>query len=62
MMQEGNTRGIYQLEGSVQIGRATIRHESNGISKHNRQGKQQLHKDTCSKRKGTWRIRSGTRA
>ncbi|GFY92909.1 hypothetical protein Acr_08g0013050 [Actinidia rufa] len=39
------TRGLYQLEGRVQTGGATIRHESNGISKKNRQGKQQLHRD-----------------
>ena len=29
------TRGLYQLEGSVQIGGATIRHGSSGTSKKN---------------------------
>ncbi|GFZ05400.1 hypothetical protein Acr_17g0009720 [Actinidia rufa] len=41
---------------------ATIRHGSSGISKENGQGKQSLHRSTQSKRRGTWRIRSGTRA
>ncbi|GFY95526.1 hypothetical protein Acr_10g0009110 [Actinidia rufa] len=56
------TRGLYRLEGSVQIGGATVRHRSSGISEKNGQGKQPLHKGTQSKRKGTWRIRNGTRA
>ncbi|GFZ05353.1 hypothetical protein Acr_17g0009250 [Actinidia rufa] len=33
-----------------------------GISKENGQGKQSLHRSTQSKHRGTWRIRSGTRA
>ncbi|GFZ11250.1 hypothetical protein Acr_22g0006480 [Actinidia rufa] len=56
------TRGLYRLEGSVQTGGATVRHGSNGISMKNGQGKQPLHRGTQSKRRGTWRIRSGTRA
>ncbi|GFS43265.1 hypothetical protein Acr_00g0084450 [Actinidia rufa] len=35
---------------------------SSGISKKSGQGKQPLHRGTQSKRRGTWRIRSGTRA
>ncbi|GFS33425.1 hypothetical protein Acr_00g0028380 [Actinidia rufa] len=63
MLWGKKTRGLYRLEGSVQIGGATtVRHESNGISKENGQGKQPLHRGTQSKRRGTWRIRSGTRA
>ncbi|GFS41899.1 hypothetical protein Acr_00g0076940 [Actinidia rufa] len=56
------TGGLYRLEGNVQTGRATVRHGSSGISKENGQGKQPLHRGTQSKRRGTWRIRSGTRA
>ncbi|GFY86981.1 hypothetical protein Acr_05g0006200 [Actinidia rufa] len=59
---EKKTRGLYRLEGSVQTGGATVRHGSSGISKKNGQGKQPLHRGTQSKRRGTWRIRSGTRA
>ncbi|GFY99053.1 hypothetical protein Acr_13g0004540 [Actinidia rufa] len=54
--------GLYRLEGSVQTGGATVRHGSSGISVKNGQGKQPLHRGTQSKRRGTWRIRSGTRA
>ncbi|GFZ16892.1 hypothetical protein Acr_26g0001620 [Actinidia rufa] len=55
--------GLYRLEGSVQTGRATIRHGSSGISeKENGQGKQSLHSGTQNKHRGTWRIRSGIRA
>ncbi|GFZ10585.1 tetratricopeptide repeat (TPR)-like superfamily protein [Actinidia rufa] len=43
--------GLYRLEGSVQTGGATVRHESSGISKENGQGKQPLHKGTQSKRR-----------
>ncbi|GFY86360.1 hypothetical protein Acr_04g0010980 [Actinidia rufa] len=43
MLCGGKIRGIYRLEGSVQTGRATIRHGSSGASKQNKQGKQQLH-------------------
>ncbi|GFY89824.1 hypothetical protein Acr_07g0000210 [Actinidia rufa] len=46
--------GLYRLEGSVQTGGATI--------KENGQGQQPLHGGTQSKRRGTWRIQSGTRA
>ncbi|GFS35007.1 hypothetical protein Acr_00g0037280 [Actinidia rufa] len=56
------TRGLYRLEENVQTGGATVRHGSNGISKKNGQGKQPLHRGTQSKRRGTWRIQSGTRA
>ncbi|GFZ19386.1 hypothetical protein Acr_28g0000910 [Actinidia rufa] len=69
MLWEKKTRRLYRLEGSVQTGGATVRHESSGISEKNGQGKQPLHKGTQSKRRGTWgihngtwRIRSGTRA
>ncbi|GFZ09248.1 hypothetical protein Acr_20g0010560 [Actinidia rufa] len=62
MLRERKTRGLYQLKESVQTGRATVRHGSNGISKKNRQGKLPLHKGTQNKHKGTWRLRSGTRA
>ncbi|GFZ21644.1 hypothetical protein Acr_29g0008060 [Actinidia rufa] len=54
--------GLYRLEGSVQIGGATVRHGSSGISKENGQGKQLLYRGTQNKHRGTWRIRSGTRA
>ncbi|GFS35477.1 hypothetical protein Acr_00g0040000 [Actinidia rufa] len=33
MLWKKNTRGLYRLEGSVQIGGATVRHGSSGISK-----------------------------
>ncbi|GFZ14263.1 hypothetical protein Acr_24g0004530 [Actinidia rufa] len=46
----------------TETGGATVRHGSNGISKENGQGKQPLHRGTQSKRRGTWRIQSGTRA
>ncbi|GFS34167.1 hypothetical protein Acr_00g0032600 [Actinidia rufa] len=62
MLWEKKTRGLYRLEGNVQTGGATVRHGSNGISKENGQGKQPLHRGTQSKRRGIWRIRSGTRA
>ncbi|GFZ10707.1 hypothetical protein Acr_22g0001050 [Actinidia rufa] len=62
MLWGKKTRGLYRLEGSVQTGGATVRHGSSGISKENGQRKQPLHRDTQSKRRGTWRIRSGTRA
>ncbi|GFZ09972.1 hypothetical protein Acr_21g0005710 [Actinidia rufa] len=55
-------RAIYRLEGNVQTGGATVRHGSSGISEKSGQGKQPLHRGTQSKRRGTWRIRSGTRA
>ncbi|GFS28974.1 hypothetical protein Acr_00g0004830 [Actinidia rufa] len=54
------TKGLYRLEGSVQTGGATVRHESSGISEKNGQGKQLLHRNTQSKRRGTWRIYNGT--
>ncbi|GFS31562.1 hypothetical protein Acr_00g0018110 [Actinidia rufa] len=38
------TRGLYRLDRSVQIGGATVRHGSSGISKKNGQGKQPLHR------------------
>ncbi|GFS39793.1 hypothetical protein Acr_00g0064940 [Actinidia rufa] len=56
------TGGLYRLEGNVQTEGATVRHGSSGISEKNGQGKQPLHRGTQSKRRGTWRIRSGTRA
>ncbi|GFS33528.1 hypothetical protein Acr_00g0029030 [Actinidia rufa] len=62
MLWGKKTRGLYRLEGNVQTGGATVRHGSSGISKENGQGKQPLHRGTQSKRRGTWRIRSGTRA
>ncbi|GFS42175.1 hypothetical protein Acr_00g0078350 [Actinidia rufa] len=43
MLWEKKTRGLYRLEGSVQIGGATVRHGSSGISKENGQRKQPLH-------------------
>ncbi|GFY99659.1 hypothetical protein Acr_13g0010590 [Actinidia rufa] len=55
-------RSVTLTEGNVQTGGATVRHGSSGISKKSGQGKQLLHRDTQSKRRGTWRIRSGTRA
>ncbi|GFS46355.1 concanavalin A-like lectin protein kinase family protein [Actinidia rufa] len=51
MLWRKKTRGLYQLEGSVQTGGATVRHGSSGISKKNGQGKQQLHRGTQSKRR-----------
>ncbi|GFY97925.1 hypothetical protein Acr_12g0004660 [Actinidia rufa] len=62
MLWEKKTGGLYRLEGNVQTGGATVRHGSNGISEKSGQGKQPLHRGTQSKRRGTWRIRSGTRA
>ncbi|GFY95208.1 hypothetical protein Acr_10g0005930 [Actinidia rufa] len=56
------TRGLYRLERNVQTGGTTVRHGSSGISEKSGQGKQPLHRSTQSKRRGTWRIRSGTRA
>ncbi|GFS33530.1 early nodulin-like protein 5 [Actinidia rufa] len=47
MLWGKKTGELYRLEGSVQTGGATVRHGSSG---------------TQSKRRGTWRIRSGTRA
>ncbi|GFY80399.1 hypothetical protein Acr_01g0002080 [Actinidia rufa] len=35
--------GLYRLKGSVQTGRATVRHGSSGIGEKNGQGKQPLH-------------------
>ncbi|GFZ20315.1 hypothetical protein Acr_28g0010200 [Actinidia rufa] len=61
MLWGKKTRGLYRLEGNVQTGGATVRHGSSGISEKNGQGKQPLHRGTQSKRRGTWRIRSGTR-
>ncbi|GFZ14339.1 hypothetical protein Acr_24g0005290 [Actinidia rufa] len=46
----------------TETGGATVRHGSSGISDKSGQGKQPLHRGTQSKRRGTWRIRSGTRA
>ncbi|GFS34467.1 hypothetical protein Acr_00g0034130 [Actinidia rufa] len=62
MLLRRKTRGLYRLEGSVQIGRAIVRHGSNGTCKQNGHGKQQLHKGTECKHKGTWRIRNATGA
>ncbi|GFY85693.1 hypothetical protein Acr_04g0004310 [Actinidia rufa] len=62
MLWGRKTGGLYRLEGSVQTGGATVRHGSSGISEENGQGKQPLHRGTQSKRRGTWRIQSGTRA
>ncbi|GFZ05641.1 hypothetical protein Acr_17g0012130 [Actinidia rufa] len=62
MLWGKKTGGLYRLEGNVQIGGATVRHGSSGISEKSGQGKQPLHRSTQSKRRGTWRIRSGTRA
>ncbi|GFS46681.1 hypothetical protein Acr_00g0103660 [Actinidia rufa] len=61
MLWGKKTGGLYRLEGSVQTRGATVRHGSSGIREKNGQGKQPLHRGTQSKRKGTWRIRSGTR-
>ncbi|GFS34517.1 hypothetical protein Acr_00g0034360 [Actinidia rufa] len=60
MLWGKKTRGLYRLEGNVQIGGATVRHGSSGISEKNGQGKQPLHRGTQSKRRGTWGIRNGT--
>ncbi|GFY97552.1 hypothetical protein Acr_12g0000930 [Actinidia rufa] len=62
MLWGKKTRGLYRLVGNVQTRGATVRHGSSGISEKSGQGKQPLHKGTQSKRRGTWRIRSGTRA
>ncbi|GFZ06608.1 hypothetical protein Acr_18g0007780 [Actinidia rufa] len=62
MLWGKKTGGLYRLEGNVQTGGATVRHGSSGISEKSGQGKQPLHRGTQSKRRGTWRIRSGTRA
>ncbi|GFY99679.1 hypothetical protein Acr_13g0010790 [Actinidia rufa] len=59
MLWGKKTRGLYRLEGNVQTGGATVRHESSGVSEKNGQGKQPLHR-TQSKRRGTWGIRNGT--
>ncbi|GFS40723.1 hypothetical protein Acr_00g0070110 [Actinidia rufa] len=51
MLWGRKTRGLYRLEGSVQIEKAIVRHRSSGISKKkNEQEKQPLHKGTQSKR------------
>ncbi|GFZ18486.1 hypothetical protein Acr_27g0002250 [Actinidia rufa] len=62
MLWGRKTRGLYRLEGIVQTGGATVRHEFSGISEKNGQGMQLLHRGTQSKHMGTKRIRSGTRA
>ena len=62
MLWGKKTRGLYRLEENVQTGGATVRHGSSGISKKSGQGKQPLHRGMQSKRRGTWRMRSGTRA
>ncbi|GFZ08325.1 hypothetical protein Acr_20g0001330 [Actinidia rufa] len=62
MLWGKKTGRLYRLEGNVQTGGATVRHGSSGISEKSGQGKQPLHRSTQSKRRGTWRIRSGTRA
>ncbi|GFZ21326.1 hypothetical protein Acr_29g0004880 [Actinidia rufa] len=62
MLWGKKTGGLYRLEENVQTGGATVRHGSSGISEENGQGKQPLHRGTQSKRRGTWRIQSGTRA
>ncbi|GFY95991.1 UDP-Glycosyltransferase superfamily protein [Actinidia rufa] len=62
MLWGKKTGGLYRLEGNVQTGGATVRHGSSGISEKSGQGKQPLYRGTQSKRMGTWRIRSGTRA
>ncbi|GFZ19216.1 hypothetical protein Acr_27g0009550 [Actinidia rufa] len=75
MLWGKKTRGLYRLEGNVQTGGATVRHESNDISEKNGQGKsncagyakqaagtQSKRRGTWGIRNGTWRIRSGTRA
>ncbi|GFS41973.1 hypothetical protein Acr_00g0077370 [Actinidia rufa] len=62
MLWGKKTGGLYRLEGNVQTGGATVQHGSSGISKENGQRKQPLHRGTQSKRRGTWRIWSGTRA
>ncbi|GFS37219.1 hypothetical protein Acr_00g0050720 [Actinidia rufa] len=49
MLWGKKTGGLHRLEGNVQIGGATIRDGSNGISEKNGQGKQPLHKGTQSK-------------
>ncbi|GFZ02195.1 metallopeptidase M24 family protein [Actinidia rufa] len=41
MLRGRKTRGLYRLEGSVQIRRATVRHGSSDIRRKNGQGKQQ---------------------
>ncbi|GFY93939.1 hypothetical protein Acr_09g0003850 [Actinidia rufa] len=60
MLWEKKTGGLYRLEGNVQIGGATVRHGSSGISEKSGQKKQPLHRGTQSKRRGTWGIRNGT--
>ncbi|GFZ18461.1 hydroxyproline-rich glycoprotein family protein [Actinidia rufa] len=58
MLWGKKTGGLYRLEGSVQIGGATVRHGSSGTSKKNGQGKQPLHRGMQSKHRGTWGIRN----
>ncbi|GFS35808.1 hypothetical protein Acr_00g0042200 [Actinidia rufa] len=53
MLRGRKTRGLYRLEGSVQTGRAVVRHESSDIRRKNGQGKQQVHKGTQSKHRDT---------
>ncbi|GFY80334.1 hypothetical protein Acr_01g0001430 [Actinidia rufa] len=62
MLRGKKTRGLYRLEGSVQTGRAAVRHGSSDIGRKNGQGKQQVHTGTQSKRRDTWRSHSGTKA
>ncbi|GFS36087.1 hypothetical protein Acr_00g0043920 [Actinidia rufa] len=59
---EKRLEGYTNWRGMSRQGGATVRHRSSGISEKNGQGKQPLHRGTQSKRRGTWRIRSGTRA
>ncbi|GFY87494.1 hypothetical protein Acr_05g0011330 [Actinidia rufa] len=59
MLRGRKTRGLYRLEGSVQTGRAAVRHGSSDIRRKNGQGKQQVHTQA---RRDTWRSQSGTRA
>ncbi|GFZ15903.1 hypothetical protein Acr_25g0003120 [Actinidia rufa] len=44
MLWGKKTGGLYQLEGSVQTGGATVRHGSSGISEKNGQGKMSIEK------------------
>ncbi|GFZ21458.1 hypothetical protein Acr_29g0006200 [Actinidia rufa] len=44
--------GLYQLDGSVQTGGATVRHGSSGISKKNGQGKQPLYRGNAKQAQG----------
>ncbi|GFS39920.1 hypothetical protein Acr_00g0065580 [Actinidia rufa] len=62
MLWGKKTGGLYRLEGNVQTGELLSDMGPVVLARRVDKGKQPLHRGTQSKRRGTWRIRSGTRA